>query len=304
VSRTFVPVGVLLPLIALALTSQVEGGSATVRVALPTCSVNPATMIARGCSLLRADAAGLVDPERGLWGNIECASPPRQRRITKGGDPHRAADGKKQGNNAYRRLTVIDGDDFYGERCELGRNERRYGENTGSQGSGTFALYQEGEHRITFFSERYSARFPTNAPTWQVIMQMKQTQPYPDSDLGVALTLQIFGGRLRLYNFDTRKWSVPAPRKGVWVRYALDVVYSTNPATGSVKVYVDLNGDGDFLDNGEQSSRMNMPTLATDAATGAPIQDHLRVGIYHDSAIQCPPPLGCYVDLDNVQVVG
>jgi hypothetical protein len=269
-----------------------------------TCEVHPATMTARGCKLLRTDGAGAVDPAAGLWGNIECASPSREQRIARRGDLGRRADGRKQGNAAYRRLTVIDGDDFYGERCELGRNERRYGESRGSQTSGTFALYQEGEHRITFFSQRYSARFPMNAPVWQVIMQMKQTQPYSDSDLGVALELQIFGGRLRLYNFDASKWSVRAPRERVWVRYALDVVYSADPAVGSVKIYVDLNGDGDFRDRGEQSARMSMPTLARETGTGAPIPDHLRLGIYHNASIRCPPPSGCYVDLDNVQVVG
>ena len=115
---------------------------------------------------------------------------------------------------------------------------------------------------------------------------------------------QIFGGRLRLYNFDTRVWSIRAPRHGVWVRYAFDVVYSTDPAKGSVKVYVDLNGDGDALDRGEQSPRIMMATLARDTQTGAPIPDHLRIGIYHDSSIACPPPAGCSVDVDNVQVVG
>jgi hypothetical protein len=143
--------------------------------AITPCTVDPATMRARGCSLLRSDTAKVVDPEPGRWGNIECADNSRQLRLAKGGDTQRRADGKKQGDSAYRRLTVIDGDDFYGERCELGRNERRYGVNRGSQTSGTFALYGEGEHMITFFSQRYPVTFPSDAPAWQVILQMKQT---------------------------------------------------------------------------------------------------------------------------------
>jgi hypothetical protein len=146
--------------------------------------------------------------------------------------------------------------------------------------------------------------FPSDAPAWQVILQMKQTEPFTESDPLPALSLQLFGNRLRLYNFGTRRWVVPAPKHNVWIRYALDVVYSADPAIGSVKVYVDRNGDGDWLDKGEQSPLMHMATLATDAATGSSVQDHLRIGIYHDPNIACPPPLGCSVDVDNVQVVG
>lgn len=286
------------------------GGGASSAAAQPdsrqsaNCVVNPKTMTSQGCLLMRTDAAGFVNPAPGLWGDIECAAASRQRRVAKGGDTHRRADGKKQGNTAYRRLTVFDGDDYYGERCELGRNERRNGENTGSQTSGTFALYGQDEHRITFFSERYPAGFPSTTPDWQTIMQMKQTEPYADTDVGVALSLQLFGGRLRLYDFDTRVWSIPAPRHGIWIRYALDVVYSTDPAIGSIKVYVDSNGDGDALDKGEQSPRMHMATLASDPTTGGPLPDHLRIGIYHNPAISCPRPAGCSVDVDNVQVVG
>ena len=35
---------------------------------------------------------------------------------------------------------------------------------------------------------------------------------------------------------------------------------------------------------------------------GASIPSHLRAGIYHDSAIDCNAPLGCQVDLDNIQI--
>ena len=45
----------------------------------------------------------------------------------------------------------------------------------------------------------------------------------------------------------------PLPANGIWVRYAMDVVYSSNPNVGSMKLYADTNGDGDFTDAGEQS---------------------------------------------------
>ena len=37
---------------------------------------------------------------------------------------------------------------------------------------------------------------------------------------------------------------------------------------------------------------------------GDTIPDHLRAGIYHNPSISCPPPSGCSVDVDNVQVAG
>jgi hypothetical protein len=75
---------------------------------------------------------------------------------------------------------------------------------------------------------------------------------------------------------------------------------------------VDRNGDGDALDDGEQSPRIATSTLATELsgnasgglAAGDPIPSHLRLGLYHNPTISCPGPTGCPVDVDNVQVVG
>jgi hypothetical protein len=264
-------------------------------------------MTSSGCAILRQDTAASSDL-LGMWGSIDCASSSRVAWSATSGDPHQTADGSLQGNTAYRTLTVLDGDNFYGERCEIGRNERRYGEG-GSWG--TLALYKQGQHRITYFSERYPAGFQPNVNAWQTVAQMKQTQPYVnDGGNGVALELQIYGGQLRLFHNWTQQWATPAPASGSWTRYALDVVYSTDPAVGSVKVYVDLNGDGDALDAGEQSPLMHMATLETEAGSGGdgigpgdPIPDHLRLGVYHDPSISCPAPTGCSVQVDNVQIV-
>jgi hypothetical protein len=82
-------------------------------------------------------------------------------------------------NTFWRQLEVVDGDDFYGERCELGRNEHRYGQR------GTFTLYQPGMRRITFYSLRLPRRFPLATERWQVVAQMKQANP---SDLAESGT--------------------------------------------------------------------------------------------------------------------
>jgi hypothetical protein len=262
-------------------------------------------MTAPGCSTLRQDTGLAANPEPGQWGKIDCAADSRYRYITTAGDAARRATGAVQQNRAFRRLTVLDGDDDYGERCELGRNNHADGENAPGQTSGTFALYQEGEHKITFFSQRYADGFDANADAWQQVAQIKQAQPYTDvAPVGVALELQIFRGRLRLSTFWTTRWSAPAPKRNVWIRYALDVVYSTDPAIGRVRLYVDRNGDGDALDRGERSPILRGTTISRDADTGEPNPNVLILGIYHAPSIACPAPNGCSIDIDNVQVMG
>ena len=62
-----------------------------------------------------------------LWGKIDCASAERHRQILVGGDPRPDPTDGLVGATAFRRLTVFDGDDVYGERCELGLNDWREG---------------------------------------------------------------------------------------------------------------------------------------------------------------------------------
>jgi hypothetical protein len=42
--------------------------------------------------------------------------------------------------------------------------------------------------------------------------------------------------------------------------------------------------------------------MPTNLVTGQPNPDVLLLGLYHDPSIACPPPSGCSVDIDNVQV--
>lgn len=273
------------------------------------CRVDPATMTAPGCSLRRSDTGAQADPNPGLWGSLSAVSASRHQDFSYGGDRRRKANGSVQGNNAFRRLTVQDGDDYFGERTELGRNEYRYGENTGTQTSGTFALYREGERKVTFFSQRYGAGFTSSRDGWQTVMQMKQAQPYAANgpvDGAPAIEFQIFKNRLRLRGFHTTTWTTRAPPKGRWIRYALDVTYSQDPAKGRIQVFVDSNADGDFLDRGEMSPELTMRTLAYVTSQGSgtiPVGEslpgHLRLGIYHHSSVYGTTVVG----VDNVQVL-
>lgn len=238
-----------------------------------------------------------------FWGRIECASGARYSYVDHGGDAHLTAAGDPQGNTAYRRLTVLDGDDYYGERCELGENDSE----------GPTAFYREGDHLHTYFSERLSPNFPLGTSHWQTVMQMKQAQPSHDANTGPAIEMQVREHRW----FVVRSWhtvySFPA-RSRFWTRFSWNVHYSKDPSKGWLRVSADLNGDGDFKDPGERSPVIHGATLATEIAgpfngedgirSGAAIRSHLRLGVYHDPLIPCPAPRGCSIDVDNVQVVG
>ena len=274
--------------------SQPAPAGATTGAGTGTC--DPAGLTAAlalpGCATVFADTGSVLDPAA-AWGKLDCAAASR----------HTVEDG-------HRELTVLDGDDVWGERCEVGRNDHR---------TGPTARFREGERAVTFASFRLPANYPLEDTRWQVIMQMKQTQPSANGGGTPVISLEARGGRWRLLQStssgpsgDTRElWTAPAQR-GVWTRFAIDVSYSQDPERGAIRAFADLNGDGDAADASERSPELRTYTLkreteggtATDGiAPGESIPSHLRMGIYHHPDIPCPPPAGCAVELDDVQVV-
>lgn len=284
--------------------------------------VDRATMLATGGTILREDCSTQADPLAGLWGEFTNV-PARHVHKTSGGDARSKCDGAPQGNNSYREINVQDGDSWQGEsaeRSELGRNtcSPYYTENPPGGTAATFAIFDEGQRRLIFFSQQYHANLDLTQETFQVIMQAKQNQPYLANgpvDTAPALALDLYNlngvGSLLLENFWTVRWSTPAPVREKWIRYCLDVTFSKDPTKGKVRVYVDRDGDGDFLDADEMSPEFTCQTLANctsaDAAkvangarpVGAPLPSHLRLGIYHRQ-IYGPTT----IDIDNVQVYG
>jgi hypothetical protein len=256
-----------------------------------------------GCATVADDTAADPNPVP-FWGSVECESASRYSYGTSGGDPHPTASGAAQPDGAYRQLTVLDGDDTWGERCELGRNDHRTGPTT---------FYEEGDHLVTFISLRLPGNFPLAAATWQTVMQMKQAQPSDDNCCGPELEMQARMGRWYVVDSWHDLFNFPA-QPNVWTRFAWDVFYSQDPNQGWIQVSADLNGDGDFGDAGERSPLVHTATLRTEPdgphgtsdglAPGDPIPSHLRAGIYHNPSIPCVAPAGCSVDVDNVQVVG
>jgi hypothetical protein len=262
-----------------------------------------------GCKLVASDTASKPDP-RYFWGDVGCGTtwtgPPdlnRQKNVTTGGDLHPSATGTPQGNDAYRSLTVFDGDDFPGERCELGRNDHNTGPTT---------FYHEGQHRVTYMSLKLPPNFPLDAYAWQDVMQMKQAQPSDGGDGVPVLFMGAWDNQWSIDSYNGVYWKFPA-QAGVWTRFAFDVNYSQDPNLGWLQVSVDLNGDGDFDDDNERSPVIHTNTLKPEIdgpngtsdglAPGDSIPSHLRAGIYHNDSISCPAPDGCSVDLDNVQVL-
>ena len=195
-------------------------------------------------------------------------------------------------------MTVQDGDNVWGERCELGLNES-YAPNT---------LYHEGQRRVTFISIRLGGGVNPMGADWRTVMQMKQAQTYRNPDMSPIIEVQVRDGEWVLRNSWNDLWSAPATANK-WTRFALDITYSQDPEVGSMRMYVDLNGDGDSSDSGESSPEMHMATLRAETAgsgssrydVGESIPDHLRAGIYQNEDYSCPA--GCSVDVDNVQVV-
>ncbi len=266
-------------------------------------TVAPIAMSEPGCRLIASDTAANPNPER-FWGALQCADPSRYATIASGGDRHQTAVGAPQGNEAFRRVTVRDGDEFFGERCELGEDDWR---------TGPTAFYAQGRHFLTYISERLPDNFPLGTDNWQTVMQMKQTQPSQVGGGAPIIEMEARDNRWVIDDNWHELWSFPA-RRDQWTRFAWDVVYSDRRHHGRLQVSVDLNGDGDFEDPGERSPVFHVATLKREAEgpnggsdgipAGAPVPSHLRAGIYHDPAIHCPAPRGCSVEIDNVQVLG
>ena len=248
--------------------------------------------------------SGAAEDAAARWGKIDCESSDRHRRILVGGDPRPDPADGVVGATAFRRLTVFDGDDVYGERCELGLNDWR---------EGPTALFREGQHRVTTVTLRLPDSFPLGAKRWQTVVQMKQAQPSAGGNGPPMVQLFAQNGHWHLsvatdHNVRTwTRWRAYA-RQNRWVRFIFNVVYSRHHRRGVVRLRADLNGDGDFRDRKERAGPYHGTTLKTEpggggadgVARGSSIPSHLRVGIYHDPPIKCPD--GCSIDVDSVHV--
>ena len=216
-----------------------------------------------GRTLAIADAEHSLSQE---WANYSCADRSRVKEVT---SP--AAQGKR----AYS-VSVHDGDNSYGERCEIGM---------GNPGKPGFPLFQEGDERWISFQVYLPDDYPIDTPDWQLFFQIHQQGDggCPPIALGIEDgQMKLFKSARNTYVLDTREmWSAPVERNR-WMKLTLHIKNSTDPSEGFVELFGDLDGTGvkTLLE------KTATHTMTKDPHGGGAMTNHARVGIYRDPAIR------------------
>ena len=219
------------------------------------------------------------------WGHVNPDLPSQVQWYPIGGDPHPLVDGSV--SRSFRRLTLRDGDRGANdpptrERLQLGRPY------VTSRGE-TLMIYREGERWITYWSVRIPrVDLPVPSQMWEMYQQAGGGPP-------VLSFRQRGRGTLEL--LAKPSLSVPAEslwhrrvRPNTWLRFAVDVAYSSSPADARIRLWGSLGGSGQRL----KPLTGPIRGYATLLGGGA---DSLIAGIYQGSADP-----GHSIDLANWQV--
>jgi hypothetical protein len=225
-------------------------------------------------AVVRSDPGIDPNPEN-LWGNVECQGDSRYDHHVTGGP-----DG-----GPWRQMTVLDGDNFYGERCELGRNTKRYGRSSATDHRGTFYLFRNGDRRIIDWYFKLMPGFPVTTQN-STIFQLKHTCPCDSITAKPAVQLmpKLPNLDLRVPSNDTNpslwdRWSTPV-QTGVWYHATFDITFHTTEAVGRVQLTID---DVDGVADARSSPTLSLSTINRDDGMRSP--DHLRMGHYRNTAI-------------------
>lgn len=237
-----------------------------------------------------------------LWGSIDAADDARVSHFATGGPT----------NGAYRRVSLLDTDEVTGNRAEIGRNHYRMGESGDTTAAiapvwinaHTFALYQQGQRRITRYWTRLATNFPTSEPHWNVVMQMKQTQPYTTGSGSVGgspqIALEAENNAWRIsWDGGLAYYGSVALVANVWVQHEFDIVYHSDPAIGRVIWRMNTGAGLTERYSGFLATLKTETVDSTYLAVGQSIPSHLRMGIYRNGAY-----IGdTHVDIADVEVV-
>jgi hypothetical protein len=231
--------------------------------ALVVCALGASTSSASAKLLWTANAERPWNQE---WANYSCQNGNRIDEVT---SP------VAQGNRAYR-IEVRDGDDSYGERCELGQ---------GNPTRSDFPLFHEGDERWISYQMRIPDDVTTDTDTWQVVMQLKQL-----GSLGTpAVSMGINQGDLILMNSDTNHesegcnwwWHGPA-YKNRWLKFTYHIKFSPKDKVGYIELYGDM-GDGQGMHLLMDKTHMHTQKIGLDGKT---VDSHARIGFYRQDSIK------------------
>lgn len=209
-------------------------------------------------------SAGAEQPLLEEWANFSCQDAGRIARVE---SPASA------GRYAYR-VNLNDGDDSYGERCEMAM---------GSPTRAGFPVFRQGEESWVAYQVLIPANWPGEGWKYNEITQFKQV-----NDLcAPALSLHVEQGQLLLFqSADNRGscggdsiWSAPMSY-GRWIELLYHVKWSSDPSVGFVELFGDLDGSGlQLLMPRRSTFTMKMDSAGRTEPVGA------RLGIYRDRSI-------------------
>jgi Polysaccharide lyase/Ca-dependent carbohydrate-binding module xylan-binding len=205
-----------------------------------------------------------------------------------------------QGSRAYR-IEVRDGDDSYGERCELENG------NTSSSRLHERVLFHRGQEvwvafqtylppDFSFAADGVPVSFPNDGG---LLMQLKQLGSCGTPALGIVSGKAVFAMRNSGGNYCEARgmrslWTVPMVL-GRWVRWLVHVKFDTDPTSGFTATWYDPDGLGlrpipPRLDLGKRVEGNRIYTHTQKSPTDHPSPacpetddcSHARIGIYRD----------------------
>jgi hypothetical protein len=168
-------------------------------------------------------------------------------------------------NLPYRQLTVVSGDEAWGNRDALGYNRN----------NSPVALWHEGEYRMLHTWLRLGQINQTS--NWRELFEIKQAQPYPSgmsTDDGVMFEVQQRSGNLVFMSHWHDLWTVPVTA-GSWLPISVEGMWSADPAKGWLR----------FRVGNQVSGKFTGANLLRNTQTGETVPSFLEMGPYQSSSL-------------------